>query len=59
VGVYELGCHPGIAERGFTEKDEIGEQREHELEVLISPILKSIVQRRDIKLISYTQLLES
>jgi predicted glycoside hydrolase/deacetylase ChbG (UPF0249 family) len=55
-GFYEVGCHPGTYEAGFSEHDEICERREIELSVLTKPHLRSVVERNHIELIAYPQL---
>jgi predicted glycoside hydrolase/deacetylase ChbG (UPF0249 family) len=55
-GLYELGCHPGLPEVGFTEHDEFGKRRGLELEALTSPVLRSIIDRREIELIRFSEI---
>ncbi len=55
-GTYDLGCHPGISEAGFSETDPLREVRECELEALTSRDLRRDVRRHGIELISYAQL---
>lgn len=55
-GTYEMICHPGISEVGFSEDDSIKEKRELELRLLTGMPYKSIIAKNDIRLISYVQL---
>jgi predicted glycoside hydrolase/deacetylase ChbG (UPF0249 family) len=56
AGAYELGCHPGLSETGFSETDTIRERREIELAALTKPQLRSVIEHNGIELISYRQL---
>ncbi|MGH9733187.1 MAG: carbohydrate deacetylase [Candidatus Acidiferrales bacterium] len=56
-GTFELACHPGIFERGFSETDAIHAQRERELICLTDRDLLDVIERRKIRLISYRDLL--
>lgn len=56
-GTFEFACHPGLNERGFSERDPIYLQRERELQLLMDPELRSIIVHSGIALISYWQLL--
>ena len=55
-GTYELGCHPGLHESGFSERDSIRDRREVELRVLTEPSYKDLIERNNIRLISYAEL---
>lgn len=55
-GTFELACHPGIFERGFSEMDAIHAQRERELICLTDRDLLDVIERREIRLISYRDL---
>jgi chitin disaccharide deacetylase len=55
-GAYELGCHPGLPETGFSETDTIRERREIELAALTRPWLRSLIRHNGIELISYGDL---
>ncbi|HXN74151.1 MAG TPA: ChbG/HpnK family deacetylase [Candidatus Acidoferrales bacterium] len=57
AGTFELACHPGFFERGFSEFDPIHRQREDELGWLTNPKMRAVIERCDIHLISYSQLL--
>ena len=52
-GTFELCCHPGFSERGFSEGDDFRERRERELRILTSPDLRKTVQRNSIELINF------
>jgi predicted glycoside hydrolase/deacetylase ChbG (UPF0249 family) len=56
AGSYEVGCHPGFSEPGFSENDEYRERREMELDTLTKPRLRSAVEQNQIELIAYPQL---
>lgn len=56
VGTFELACHPGIFERGFSETDAIHAQRESELICLTDRDLLDVIENRKIRLISYRDL---
>lgn len=56
AGTFELSCHPGLFEQGFSETDRIHAQREEELRWLTHPELHDLVQRNGIKIISYGSL---
>lgn len=55
-GTFELACHPGIFERGFSESDAIHGQREAELTCLTDRDLIDVIERRKIRLVSYRDL---
>lgn len=55
-GTFELACHPGLFESGFSENDAIRLQREQELLCLTSRGLRDVIDRRRIRLISYRDL---
>lgn len=55
-GTYELACHPGFFEKGFSETDRIHVQREEELDYLTDTQLRAVVERRGIQLITYRAL---
>jgi predicted glycoside hydrolase/deacetylase ChbG (UPF0249 family) len=56
AGTFELACHPGFFERGFSELDPIHRQREDELGYLTDPEMRAVIKRCNINLISYSQL---
>jgi hypothetical protein len=55
-GTYELVCHPGLSEPGFSEDDDFCERRELELQILTGPQLRSVLERNNITLIVYSDL---
>jgi predicted glycoside hydrolase/deacetylase ChbG (UPF0249 family) len=57
-GTFELACHPGLFERGFSETDAIHKQREQELDWLTSSELLDILDGGPIQLITYRDLSE-
>lgn len=56
-GTFELACHPGLFERGFSENDSIRDRREAELLCLTNRDLRDLIDRRTIRLISYRELI--
>ena len=56
AGTFELACHPGLFERGFSETDHIHVQREQELHWLTDRERIDVVQRSGIHLITYREL---
>jgi chitin disaccharide deacetylase len=56
--VFELTCHPGQFESGFSEADRIAEQRQEELRILTSPAIRDAIERNSIQLIRYADLCE-
>jgi predicted glycoside hydrolase/deacetylase ChbG (UPF0249 family) len=57
-GTFELACHPGLYEAGFSERDRISAQREAEFRWLTDPELREEVARNGIQLITYRELCE-
>jgi predicted glycoside hydrolase/deacetylase ChbG (UPF0249 family) len=55
-GTFELGCHPGLFERGFSENDPIRALREEELRWLTDREWRDVLDRSGIQLISYRDL---
>jgi predicted glycoside hydrolase/deacetylase ChbG (UPF0249 family) len=55
-GTFELACHPGFFEHGFSEFDPIHRQREDELDLLTNPEMGAVIERSEIRLMSYRQL---
>ena len=55
-GAYDLGCHPGLSEPGFSESDPLRELRERELEALTHRGLRLDLDRSGIQLITYADL---
>lgn len=58
-GSFELTCHPGLRETGFSESDRIAAQREEELRCLTRPAVREAVERNGIQLIRYSDLLNA
>lgn len=55
-GSYEMWCHPGFLEPGFSASDSIAEQREVEIGILTDHALRDVAIRREIQLINFRQL---
>ncbi len=55
-GSYELSCHPGLAQHGFSHADRIAHQREQELRWLTSPEMHHAAEQNAVELISYRDL---
>ncbi|HTV59529.1 MAG TPA: ChbG/HpnK family deacetylase [Verrucomicrobiae bacterium] len=55
-GTYEMWCHPGFWDPGFSETDKLAPQRECEIRVLTDPTLREIVSRKGIELIGFEQI---
>lgn len=55
-GIFELACHPGLFERGFSESDPIRLLREEELHWLTDRDWRDALDRSGIRLISYREL---
>jgi chitin disaccharide deacetylase len=55
-GAFELACHPGLFERGFSESDPIRMLREEELHWLTDHEWRDVMDRGGIRLISYRDL---
>jgi len=55
-GSYEMWCHPGFLENGFSGTDSIAEQREVEIGILTDKNLRELARQREIQLISFRQL---
>jgi predicted glycoside hydrolase/deacetylase ChbG (UPF0249 family) len=55
-GTYELECHPGISEAGFSETDNWQQRRELELRLLTDPGLRLLMEENGIERISYAEL---
>ena len=56
AGAYELWCHPGFVQPGFSETDSLSERREQEILILLDPKLRDIAARRELQLINFSQL---
>lgn len=55
-GTFELACHPGIPETGFSETDPIHRQREDEFRWLTDPEFRECIRLNGIELITYRDL---
>lgn len=55
-GTFELACHPGLFERGFSESDPIRLLREEELHWLTDHEWRDVLDRSGVRLISYGDL---
>ena len=55
-GTFELACHPGILEAGFSETDPIHRQREDEFLWLTNPEFRECIRLNGIQLITYRDL---
>jgi predicted glycoside hydrolase/deacetylase ChbG (UPF0249 family) len=55
-GTFELACHPGLFEPGFSENDRIHVLREEELHWLTDKEWRDVLDRSGIQLISYRDL---
>lgn len=53
---FELACHPGFFERGFSESDRIAAQRQEEAKWLVSDELRAAVARNCVQLIRYADV---
>ena len=58
-GTYELECHPGLSEPGFSETDNWRDRRELETRLLTDPALRLLIEEHKIELICYSQMDES
>lgn len=56
AGTYEIWCHPGFAERGFSDHDPLREQRCLEAAMLVDPLLSDLISQAGIKLITFQSL---
>jgi predicted glycoside hydrolase/deacetylase ChbG (UPF0249 family) len=56
AGTYEIWCHPGFAENGFSEHDPLREQRCVEAAMLVDPLLTEIISQVGIQLITFCSL---
>jgi len=56
TGTYELTCHPGFFEEGFSETDKLQKRRELEVRILTDPVVRNAIERNGIRLINYAQL---
>lgn len=58
-GTFELACHPGLFERGFSETDRIRTQREEELYWLTNREWRDVIDSSGVQLITYRELFEA
>lgn len=56
TGTYEIWCHPGFPEPGFSETDRLKQQRYLEIKILTAPQLSSNVRDAGIELTTFNQL---
>lgn len=56
AGTYEIWCHPGFPEAGFSETDRLSKQRALEIKILTDPALGSNVRDAGIELTVFPQL---
>jgi predicted glycoside hydrolase/deacetylase ChbG (UPF0249 family) len=55
-GIFELPCHPGFSESGFSEQDKLRERRELELRILTNASFRTLIQQNGIRLSTYSEL---
>ena len=55
-GTYEIWCHPGFPEAGFSESDRLSKQRVLEIKILTDPALGMNVRDAQIQLTPFTAL---
>ena len=56
TGTYEIWCHPGFAQRGFSDTDPLREQRCVEAAMLVDPLLTETLSHAGIQLINFRSL---
>jgi predicted glycoside hydrolase/deacetylase ChbG (UPF0249 family) len=56
TGTYEIWCHPGFPEAGFSETDRLSKQRMLEIKILTDPELSTNVRDAGIELTAFRQL---
>jgi len=56
MGTYEIWCHPGFAEPGFSDHDPLCEQRCVEAAMLVDPLLFDTISEAGIQLITFRSL---
>jgi predicted glycoside hydrolase/deacetylase ChbG (UPF0249 family) len=56
AGTYEIWCHPGFSEHGFSDHDPLSEQRCVEAAMLVDPLLSEIISQAGIQLITFQSL---
>jgi predicted glycoside hydrolase/deacetylase ChbG (UPF0249 family) len=55
-GTYEIWCHPGFREKGFSETDPLDAQREVELAMLTDSRLPETMKVTGIQLVNFKAL---
>lgn len=55
-GTYEMWCHPGFVQNGFSESDRLRDQRVRELEILIGALFRRAIAQSGVELISFRNL---
>lgn len=55
-GTYEMWCHPGFQQPGFSESDPLSGQRELEIKILTDPCLRETLERANIQLTNFRSL---
>jgi predicted glycoside hydrolase/deacetylase ChbG (UPF0249 family) len=55
-GTYEIWCHPGFWQKGFSESDALGRRRELEVTMLTNPKLFEVIESAGIELINFRAL---
>ncbi len=55
-GAYEIWCHPGYRQQGFSETDSLSLQRELEIGILTGAQLRDITVRQGIELINFRNI---
>ncbi|HEY6442171.1 MAG TPA: ChbG/HpnK family deacetylase [Candidatus Acidoferrales bacterium] len=58
-GTFELACHPGLFERGFSETDRIRTLREEELYWLTNREWRDVIEGSGVQLITYRDLFKT
>jgi chitin disaccharide deacetylase len=56
AGIFELACHPGLFERGFSESDRIHAQRDEELRWLTGGEWLDALKESGVRLVTYDAL---
>ena len=56
AGTYEIWCHPGFPEAGFSESDNLSKQRLVEIKILTDPALAMNVRNAGIELTTFAHL---
>jgi predicted glycoside hydrolase/deacetylase ChbG (UPF0249 family) len=56
AGTYEIWCHPGFHQPGFSETDNLDKQRQLEVRMLTSPQLRESIVQAGIELVAFADL---